>query len=103
MAMTAKANLRNLLVVVTVLSALLLGCDGRPQQSRSYVTDSIRLTDIVQMNDEATPQVVTAIKQNMFYFRHDGLCFAALASLGSKAYPVIAITCVPCEKLEGIK
>ena len=95
-----------LLMVVMAASSLLLGCDDRspqPPRPRNYVTNSMHMTDIVQMDEEATKQVVTAIKQNMFYFQQDGMCFAAVASLGSKSFPVLSITCVPCEKLEGIK
>ena len=101
-----KVSLRNLLVVVTV-SALLLGCTGdntpAAKKPRSNTTNGSRLTDIVRMDEEASAQVAAAIKQNIFYFEQDGICFAALASLGSKAYPVISITCVPCEKLKELK
>jgi hypothetical protein len=101
-----KVNLRNLLVMVTA-SALLLGCAGNntpaTKKPRSNTTNGIRLTDIVRMDEEASAQVASAIKQNIFYFEQDGMCFAALASLGSKAYPVISITHIPCEKLKELK
>jgi hypothetical protein len=101
--MEAKVKSLKLLLLTMTASLLLLGCGDSTPRTNHTVSGKIVCADIVQINEPGTAHVVNSIKQNMFYWEADDMCFAEVLTMAHSSYPVLSFTCIPCEKVRKLK